>query len=64
MLDKLDKKAILETLNIAAKETLFSAHQNLGKNSLAEHLSKAILKGDYDAKYDDSSENDNIEKEA
>lgn len=46
----LDKKSVLETLDIAGKETILAAHQNLGKNNLVEHLTKAIKEGRFDAK--------------
>lgn len=59
----LDKNAILEALDTACKETILTAHQNLGKNHLAEHLAKAIIGGKFDAKFDDSSANDDLTEE-
>lgn len=48
----LDKKSILDALNIAGTETILTAHQNLGKNNLVENLKKAIEEGKFDHKED------------
>jgi hypothetical protein len=44
----LDKIAVLSFLDSAKKETIFVAHQNLGKSDLSEKLIGSINNGDFD----------------
>lgn len=56
----LDKKSILEALDIEQKTNIFAAHQNMGKSTFAEKLSEAIEKGQFDAKIEESKNEENV----